>query len=34
MRGAAAYQAFETALEAVADEPAARADAGTGSVHA
>jgi O-acetyl-ADP-ribose deacetylase (regulator of RNase III) len=34
MRGAAAYQAFETALAAVAEEPAARTDAGTGSVHA
>jgi O-acetyl-ADP-ribose deacetylase (regulator of RNase III) len=34
MRGAAAYQAFETAMAAVADEPATRADAGTGSVHA
>ena len=34
MRGAAAYQAFKTALAAVAEEPAARTDAGTGSVHA
>jgi O-acetyl-ADP-ribose deacetylase (regulator of RNase III) len=34
MRGAAAYQAFETALAAVAEEPAARTDSGTGSVHA
>jgi len=33
MRGAAAYQAFETALAAVVEEPAARTDAGTGSVH-
>jgi len=34
MRGAAAYLAFETALAAVVEEPAARTDAGTGSVHA
>ena len=34
MRGAAAYQAFETALAAVAEEPVTRTDAGTGSVHA